>query len=187
MKSGIGRDRLETQAPLPSSSSHPAVGSCLSWPAPPPQRSTESGMERFKDMWHPIPLYVLQGLHVGTLFRVPTPKKKTFPGMVPVVRRFILWHRISRALVLQQISQSKTLGREKPQTVENNGHSTSAQSTGSYNLGLLTLFPCSASAPCATPTAAPPNPFPPKQLPWCSWNSSPIPVTCLGPQLRWLS
>lgn len=98
----------------------------------------------------------IQGLHVGTLFRVPTPKKKTFPGMVPVVRRFILWHRISQALVLQQISQSKILGREKPQTVENNSYSLSSQSTGSYNLGLLTLFPCSASAPSPTPTAAPP-------------------------------
>lgn len=102
----------------------------------------------------------IQGLHVGTLFRVPTPKKKTFPGMVPVVRRFILWHRISQALVLQQISQSKILGREKPQTVENNSYSLSSQSTGSYNLGLLTLFPCSASAPSPTPTAAPPQPFP---------------------------
>lgn len=63
MKSEIGRDR-QGQAGDPGASSLLVLSSfcgllSLSWPVPPPQRSTESGMERLKSVCYPIPLDVL--------------------------------------------------------------------------------------------------------------------------------
>lgn len=63
MKSEIGRDR-QGQAGDPGPSSLLVLSSfcgllSLSWPVPPPQRSTESGMERLKSVCYPIPLDVL--------------------------------------------------------------------------------------------------------------------------------
>lgn len=57
-----------------------------------------------------------------------------------------------------------------------------------HNLQAQTVWasrPCFSAVVCPIPRPhrCTPSPFPPKQLARCSWNSSPIPVTGLGPQL----
>lgn len=83
MKSEIGRDRLETQAPLPCSSSHPAVSSCLS-PGQflHPREAQSQGWNDLRACATPSPLHVLHtgSSRDGPSLRGPHPRGKLFLG-----------------------------------------------------------------------------------------------------------